>query len=455
MSLFYESPLITQYASTEMKGVFSSNFKYQTWRKLWVALAEGEKELGLNISEKQIEEMRSNIKTIDFEKVRRYEKENRHEVLAHIQAFGDICPGAKGIIHLGASSSFVTDNGDLIVLKTALNFIRGKLILLIEKLNHFSLKEIETPCLGYTHFQPAEIITLGRRSALWLQDFLTDFKDLIHLMDDFPFLGCKESFLSLFEGDHQKVIALDDKVTQKMGFKRPYLICNKTYPRKQEERILSLLASIGTSAHKCANDLRLLSHLGEIEEPCDSKQIYKRNPIFSERVCGLSRFVMNLWHNGADNAAHQWLEHSLDDSSNRQITIPEAFLATDSIVNLLYTIINGLKVYPKVMEAHVEEHLPYLSSEIILAAAILKGKERDKTYETLRKITFEASQTKKETGKSPSDLLKTLLQAVGLTENEMSDLLQMKNLTGRSREQVLEFLKLEVQPYLEKHFIKP
>lgn len=463
MGLVYETPLTTRYASTEMKEVFSSAFKYRTWRKLWVALAKAEKKLGLNISDSQISEMEANIQNINFNKVHRFEKESRHEVMAHIEAFGEVCPSAKGIIHMGATSSFVMDNGDLIALQTGLKFVKQKLTLLIEKLNHLSLKEAATPCLGYTHFQPAQATTFGKRSCLWLQDFVTDLKDLVALIDDFPFLGCKgaigtcSSFLTLFEGDHQKVIALDDLITKEMGFTRSYLITSQTFPRKQEQRILSVLAGIATSAHKCATDLRLLSHLGEVEEPFGKNQVgssampYKRNPIFSERVCGLSRFIVNLWHNTADNASLQWLERSLDDSSNRRITIPEAFLAADGVVNLLYTIIDGLKVYPRIMETHLEEHLPYISIETILAAAVLKGKDRQEAHETLRKLSYEAAQTKKETGKAPN-LLKTLLDAMGLTENEMSDLLQIKNLTGRSKEQVIEFLKLEVEPLLEKHF---
>ena len=449
MSLVYETPLSTRYASQEMKEVFSSAFKYRTWRKLWVALAEGEKELGINISEAQIEELRNNIENIDFIKVRSYETNLRHEVMAHIKAYGEVCPKAKGIIHTGATSSYVMDNGDLIAHK-------------IEKLNHLSLKEAETPCLGYTHFQPAQATTFGKRSTLWLQDFITDFKDLLFLMEDFPFLGCKGaigtsgSFLALFEGDHQKVIALDDLITHKMGFKKSFLVSSQTFPRKQEQRILSILSGIATSAHKCATDLRLLSHLGEVEEPFGKDQVgssampYKQNPIFSERVCGLSRFIINLWHNAADNTALQWLERSLDDSSNRRMTLPEAFLAADSVVNLLYTIIDGLKIYPKLMEAHLEKHLPYIASEPLLAAAVLKGKDRQETHELFRKLSFEAAQTKKETGKTPN-LLQTLLDAVGLKEKDLGDLLDIKNLTGRSKEQVIEFLKLEVEPLLEKY----
>ena len=422
----YETPLNTRYASAEMKEIFSPHFKYKTWRKLWVALAEGEKDLGINITDEQIAELKAKQHSIDFEKVRAFERETRHEVMAHIHAYGEDCPDAKGIIHLGATSSYVMDNGDLMQLKTGLKVLKGKLILLIEKLNHLALQEAETPCLGYTHFQPAQATTFGKRICLYLQDFLTDFKDLLYLMEDFPFLGVKGT------------------------------IGTQSFPRKQELRILSCLASIASSAHKYATDLRLLSHLGEIEEPFGQKQVgssampYKRNPIFSERICGLSRFIMNLWHNSADNASLQWLERSLDDSSNRRLTIPEAFLATDSILNLLYSITDGLKIYPKLMETHLLEHLPYISTEILLAAAALQGKDRQKTHEQLRVLTFEAAKQKKETGKAP-DLLKTLLDALGFSEKALSDELKPEKLTGRSKEQVIAFLKLEVEPILEKH----
>lgn len=465
MTLVYETPLSTRYASPEMKKIFSSAFKYRTWRKLWVALAEGEQELGISISNKQLEELRNNLDTIDFVKVRKYETNLRHEVMAHIKAYGDDCPKAKGIIHMGATSSYVMDNGDLVAYKTALQLLKNKLILLIEKLNHLTLEESDTPCLGYTHFQPAQVTTFGKRSALWLQDFATDFKDLVSLMEDFPFLGCKGaigtsgSFLTLFEGDHQKVIALDDLITKKMGFKKSYLVSSQTFPRKQEQRILSILSGVATSAHKCATDLRLLSHLREVEEPFGSEQVgssampYKKNPIFSERVCGLSRIIINLWHNGADNTALQWLERSLDDSSNRRIAIPEAFLAADSVVNLLYMIIDGLKIYPKLMEAHIKNHLPFIATEPLLTAATLKGKDRQETHELFRRLSLEATQIMKETGEAPN-LLKNLLDALDLKENDLEDLLEIKNLTGRSKEQVVEFLKLEIEPLLEKHLKK-
>ncbi|NGX51345.1 MAG: Adenylosuccinate lyase [Chlamydiae bacterium] len=458
----YESPLNTRYASREMKEIFSAHFKYKTWRRLWVALAEAERELGLNITKAQIEELKAKQNAIDFERVLKYERESRHEVMAHIDAYGDDCPNARGVIHLGATSSYVMDNGDLVQFQAALKLLRGKLILLIEKLNHLALKEAGTPCLGYTHFQPAQATTFGKRLSLYLQDFLTDFKDLLYLMDDFPFLGAKGaigtqgSFLALFEGDHKKVIALDDRVTEKMGFTKSFIITSQTFPRKQELRIMSCLAGIASSAHKCATDLRLLSHLGEVEEPFGKSQVgssampYKRNPIFSERVCGLSRFIINLWHNASDNASLQWLERSLDDSSNRRLSMPEAFLATDSVLNLFYSIIDGLKVYPKLMDAHLQEHLPYISIELLLAAAVLQGKDRQKTHEELKVLSFEAMKEKRETGRAP-DLLKTLLDALGLNENALSDQLKPEKLTGRAKQQVIEFLKIEVEPILEKH----
>ncbi|MCB1085109.1 MAG: adenylosuccinate lyase [Chlamydiia bacterium] len=462
MSLLYESPLSIRYASTEMKEIFSSSFKYRTWRKLWLTLAEAQQELGLKISDDQLEEMRTHLSTIDFDQVRKYEKETRHEVMAHLHAFGEECPKARGILHLGATSSYVMDNGDLIALKTALQLLKGKLILLIEKLNHLSLKHAATPCLGYTHLQVAQVTTFGKRSALWLQDFLTDFKELLSLLDDFPFLGCKgaigtqSSFLSLFGGDHQKVIALDDKITQKLGFTRSYLITSQTFPRKLEQQIHSLLSLIASSSEKCGTDLRLLSSFGEVEEDFGEKQVgssampYKRNPIFSERICGLARFVKSLWYNGAENASHQWLERSLDDSSNRRMSIPEAFLATDSIINLLCTILGGLQVFPNVMKKRIDDHLPYLSTETLLAAASLKGMDRQEAHEICRKLTFEASQEKKKTGVRP-ELMKPLLQALHLTEKELAPFLSHEEQMGRAKHQVLEFLKLEVEPLLSKH----
>ena len=461
----YESPLSTRYASQEMQKIFSPHFKYQTWRKLWVALAKSEKELGLPISDNQIAEMEAQTDNIDFEKVRFYEKETRHEVMAHIYAYGEVCPLAKGIIHLGATSAYVMDNGDLVQLLSGVTLIKERLILLIEKLNHLALKHAGTPCLAYTHFQPAQATTFGKRVSLYLQDFLTDFKDLLYLLEDFPFLGAKgaigtqASFLALFEGDEEKVISLDKKITEEMGFTKSYSISSQTFPRKQELRILSLLAGIASSAHKCATDLRLLAHLGELEESFGQNQVgssampHKRNPILSERVCGLSRFITNLWHNAADNASQQWLERSLDDSSNRRLTLPEAFLSTDAVLVLLYTILDSLTLYPKLMETHLQEHLPYISIEVLLAKAVLKGKDRQQTHEHLKQLSFEALESKRTTGHTP-DLLSKMLEEMELSTDEVSEDLKLENLTGRAKQQVIEFLKGEVEPLLEKHLVE-
>ena len=460
----YESPLSSRYSSKEMQEIFSPHFKYKTWRKLWVALAESEKELGLPITDSQIQEMRSHIDTLDFSTITAYEKEFHHEVMAHIYAFGDQCKEAKGIIHLGATSSYVMDNGDLIQMEAGMQLLRGKCILLLEKLNHLALKHAGVPCLGYTHFQPAQVTSVGKRISLWLQDFLFDFKDLNRMTEDFPFLGVKgaigsqASFLILFEGNHEKVIELDLKVTQKMGFNDSFIITSQTFPRKQDQRVLSVLAGLGASAHKCATDIRLLSHLNEVEEPFGISQVgssampYKRNPIFAERICGLSRFLMNLWKNSAETASSQWLERTLDDSSNRRLTIPEAFLSADSILNLMFYLIDGLKFFPKMMEANIAEHLPYIATEHIMAGAVLQGKDRQKVHEQLRLHCFNASKHKKETGHS-IDLLSIIAKdpEIGLSQNQIAAIVKAENFMGRSREQVLAFLKLEVVPILDKY----
>lgn len=460
----YISPLTTRYASREMKEIFSPFNKYKTWRKLWVALAEAQQELGLKITNEQISQLKAEISAIDFAKVKAYESLSRHEVMAHIEAYGDACPKAKGIIHLGATSAYVMDNGNLIQMDQGLKLLKGKLVVLIEKLNHLSLKGIDTPCLGFTHFQPAQPTTVGKRSSLWLQDFVTDFNDLEHLMDSFPFLGAKgaigsqASYMALFKNDHQKVKALDEKITRKMGFTKSYIVSSQTFPRKQEMRILNVLASFAASVHKCATDIRILSHLNEVEEPFREAQVgssampYKRNPITAERACALARFVLSLWNNPAYTASLQWLERTLDDSANRRLAIPEAFLATDSLLSLMGNLIDGLKVFPKMMHTRLEEHLPYLAMEHLLAAATLKGEDRGIIHDKLRKHAFEAGKQKREEGKS-SDLLKRIAEdpSIDLSEEEITALLKPENLRGRSREQVIEFLKLEVEPLLEKN----
>ncbi|MEM7175509.1 MAG: adenylosuccinate lyase [Chlamydiota bacterium] len=463
----YESPLSCRYASSEMKTLFSPQYKYQTWRRLWIALAEAEQELGIAISDAQIAELKAHLDDIDFAAVRRYEKLNRHEVMAHIQAYGDLCPLAKGIIHLGATSAYVMDNADLIQMKAALRLIEGKLLTSIVSLRSFALRTCNTPCLSFTHFQPAQPTTVGKRATLWLQDFVTDFQDLQHLAESFPFLGVKgatgsqASYMTLFGKDQAKVIALDEKVTAKMGFTKTFFVSGQTFPRKQEMRVLNVLASIAASVHKCATDLRLLSHLHEVEEPFKDTQIgssampYKKNPIMAERACALARFILSLWNNPAYTASLQWLERSLDDSANRRIAIPEAFLATDSILILIGTLIEGLTVFPKMTQAHLDRELPYLAMEPILALATLKGQQRGKVHERLRQHARTAKKQLQE-GTGPINLLQRISAdpEINLSENELENLFKRENFTGRSQEQVKIFLKKEVDPLLSNYALR-
>lgn len=460
----YQSPLVTRYASEEMKQIFSPHFTYKTWRMLWIALAEAEKELGLPITQEQITELKSHVDHIDFETIAFYEKSLHHMISAQIHAYADQCPGAGKIIHLGATSSFVIDNGELVQMKHALKLIKAKLILLLEKFNHLALQQATTPCLGQTHLQPAHVTTFGKRCCLWLQDFLFDFQDLDHLMATFPFLGTKgalgaqASFLALFEQNEKKVAELDQKVAEKMGFNQLFRVSHQSFPDKQQLRILQILASLAASSHKCATDLRLLSHLNEIEEPFGFNQKesltkpYKRNPIFSERVCALARFVLSLWNSSAHTAASQWLERTLDDSIDRNLVIPEAFLATDGLLSLLITLLEGVKLFPKMMAAHLREHQPYLGMEQIIAAAVLQGKNRDSVYEKFREHAAAAGKEMRQQG-AASDLLQRLAQdpEIGLSRETIEQLVQSENLMGRSKQQVIEFLKLEVEPILEKN----
>lgn len=460
----YQSPLSSRYASQEMKRIFSPQHKYQTWRKLWVALAEAQQELGINITNEQISELKKEINHIDFDQVRSYEKQTRHEVIAHLRTYGDACPKARGILHLGATSAYVIDNGDLIQMKEALTLTQGRCLFILEKLHLLALKTIDTPCLGFTHFQPAQPTTMGKRVTLWLQDFITDFKDLTHLMNSFPFLGAKgasgsqASYMTLFKNDEKKVVELDEKITTKMGFKQTYLISSQTFPRKQDMRAVHVLASLAASIHKCATDLRLLAHLNEVKEPFQETQVgssampYKQNPILAERSCALARFVLSLWNNPAYTASLQWLERSLDDSANRRITIPEAFLAIDSALNLMGNLISEIKLFPNKMQTHLDEHLPDLVTEQILLAASLKGKERGVIHEKLRQHALAATEEKTEKD-LPSDLLKRIANdsEIGLSKKEIDHLLDPSQLIGRSKQQVIEFLKLEVQPLLEKN----
>jgi len=427
-----------------MNQIFSSQYKYSTWRRLWVTLAKGEKTLGLPITDAQIAALESQIENIDFAKVASYEKTLHHDVMAHIYAFGDACPEAKPIIHLGATSAYVTDNTDLIQMRSALGLIKAKLAMLFRPMKNFAEKYADLACLGYTHLQPAQPTTVGKRICIWLQDFLLDFEDLIAREETLQFLGVKgatgtqDSFLQLFDGDSEKVEKLDALVAEEMGFSKLFTISGQTYTRKQDLRIYSLLEGIATSSHKCATDLRLLAHLGEMEEPHRDTQVgssampHKKNPIHSERICALSRFLLSLSSNFTQTHATQWLERSLDDSANRRLSIPESFLSTDGILNLLIAIFSDLQIYPEIIEENLERQSPKLSMEKLLIAAVKKGHGRQEAHEKLRLYI--------QSGKEPD---------IGLTKEEIKA--YQKPSTGRAAAQVAKFLLEKIEPLLIQH----
>lgn len=459
-----DSPLSSRYASHEIHALFSPQFKHATWRKLWVELATAQKELGLPITEAQIKAMRASIDSIDFEKASLYEKQFRHDVMAHIHAFGDACPEAKAIIHLGATSCFVTDNGDLIQIKEALLLIRNKLIELVRHLASFCKNQAELPCLSYTHFQPAQPTTLGRRAALWLQDFVLDLEAIQECIDSLHFLGAKgatgtqASFLTLFKGDHAKVKQLDKLVAKAMGFSKIFPLSGQTYTRKQDAKVAFTLSSFAASSHKCATDLRLLAHLKECEEPFTSTQVgssampYKRNPILSERVCGLARFLISLQENPLYTHATQWFERSLDDSSNRRVTFFNAFLTADALCNLLCHLTKDPIVHSKIIQKHLDEEIPFLATETLLMEAVKRGKDRQAVHERLRIHTFEASRSLKEEGKS-IDLLGNIARdgEIGLSRELIDTLSDPHHFIGRAVEQTREFLQETVEPLLNRY----
>jgi adenylosuccinate lyase len=460
----YQSPLSNRYASDEMSSIFSPRFKFLTWRKLWIALAVAQKNLGLPITSRQIESMLDAFDKIDLTRAEEYEKKFRHDVMAHIHAFGDLCPEARGIIHLGATSCFVTDNTDLIQMREGLRIIRNKILQVIRQLHPFAQEHASLICLSYTHFQPAQPTTVGKRACLWLQDLLIDLSDVERALEDLRFLGVKgatgtqASFLALFEGDHHKVKKLEELVAQEMGFPHPFSISGQTYTRKQDIRVTSALSSFAASAHKFATDLRLLAHLKEIEEPFAEKQIgssampYKRNPMRSERICGLARFSMSLNENSLYTEATQWFERTLDDSANRRLYLPEAFLTTDAILDLMCNITAGLIVHPKIIQKHLHDELPFLTTEQILMEAVTRGKDRQSVHERLRIHSLASGRRIKEEGLL-NDLLKRIAQdgEIGLSETEIGELTDVKNFIGRAIEQTHEFLNEEVAPLIKKH----
>lgn len=452
----YSSPFSERYASDEISHLFSPHFKILTFRKLWISLAKAQKTLGLPITSSQIAQMEGALEKIDFAKAADYEKKFRHDVMAHIHAFGDICPEAKPIIHLGATSCYATDNADLIQLKAALEILAQKLLHIIDQLAVFAKSHASTPCLSYTHYQPAQPTTFGKRACLWLQDFLLDAMEWTRLLEHLPFLGAKgatgtqSSFLALFEGDSSKVDQLESLLAKDFGFKKILPISGQTYTRKLDLNILNALASFCASAHKMATDIRLLSHDGELVESLQKNQVgssampYKKNPIYSERICGLSRFVISLSQNATYTTATQWLERSLDDSSNRRLSIPESFLGTDAILNLLSHLVTHLVPFPQAASQHIENELPFLVMENILMEAVKRGGHRQELHEKLRHFSAKKSIDFliKEIEKDPSFHLKA---------NDIKPLLMISSLIGRAPEQVDHFLNKEVNPYLKLH----
>lgn len=458
----YDNPLIARYASQEMSALWSPRKKHATWRRLWVALAEAERELGLNISQAQIEELRSHADDIDFAAAARYEKELRHDVMAHVHAYGDCCPGARGIIHLGATSCYVTDNTDLILFREALHLIRSRLVAVIDRLARFAEQYRDLPCLGFTHLQPAQPTTVGKRATLWCYDLVLDLEEVEHRLARLKLRGVKgttgtqASFLSLFDGDHSKVEALDRLVTQKLGFDDKYPVTGQTYSRKVDAQVLDVLSGIGQSAHKAGTDLRLLQSRKEIEEPFEKRQIgssamaYKRNPMRAERMCALARFAVSLSQNADYTMATQWMERTLDDSANRRLSIPQAFLAIDAVLILYRNIAEGLVVYPKVIEKHLLEELPFMATEEILMAGVRAGGDRQDLHERIRQHSQAAAREVKEHGRE-NDLRSRLQTDPAFASVDLSQTLDPHRYIGRAPEQVGTFVRDVVMPIRERY----
>ena len=460
----YTSPLIERYASKEMSYVFSHENKFGTWRKLWIALAKAEKKLGLNITEDQIRELEENAEDIDFAKAKEYEKKLRHDVMAHVHTFGDQCPTAKGIIHLGATSAFVGDNTDVIVYIQGLKLVRKKLINCIDKLAAFALEYKDLPTLGFTHFQPAQLTTVGKRACLWIQDMLMDLEELDFVLEHAKLRGVKgttgtqASFLELFEGDHEKVGQLDRMVAEEMGFTSSYAVTGQTYPRKFDARVSNALSGVAQTLYKFSNDMRLLQHLKEMEEPFEKNQIgssamaYKRNPMRSERIGALARYVIVSALNPAITASTQWFERTLDDSANKRIAIPESFLAVDAILNICLNITEGMVVYPKVIEQHIEKELPFMATENIIMQGVKNGGDRQALHERIRIHSMEAGRRVKEEGKD-NDLMDRIKQdpAFPIQEEDFVHILDPKTFIGRAPQQVMEFFENQIRPVLESN----
>lgn len=460
----YLNPLAERYSSKEMLENFSPNKKFSTWRKLWVALAEAEKELGLNITDEQIQEMKENIYNIDYELAAKKEAEFRHDVMAHVHTFGTQAPKAMPIIHLGATSAFVGDNTDLIQIKDGLDIIKTKLVNVIAEMSKFAMEYKDLPTLGFTHFQAAQLTTVGKRATLWLQSLLLDLEELEFREKTLRFRGVKgttgtqASFKELFNDDFSKVKELDEKITEKMGFDKRFLVAGQTYDRKVDSETMNLLANIAQSAHKFTNDLRLLQHLKEIEEPFEKKQIgssamaYKRNPMRSERISSLAKFVIALQQSTAMTASTQWFERTLDDSANKRLSLPQAFLAVDAILIIWKNVLDGLVVYPKMIEKHIMAELPFMSTEYIIMECVKNGGDRQELHERIRVHSMEAGRMVKVEGKE-NDLIERILNDKGfnLDKERLLEILAPKNFIGFAPEQTEEFVNIEIKPILEKY----
>ena len=460
----YESPLNSRYASKEMQYIFSPDKKFSTWRKLWIALAESEQELGLNITDEQIAQMKEHIYDINYDVARAREKEVRHDVMSHVYAFGVQCPLAKPIIHLGATSCYVGDNTDIIIMTEAMRLVKNKLVSLIAELSKFADKYKDLPCLAFTHFQAAQPTTVGKRATLWLQDLVMDLEDVEHQLSKAKLLGCKgttgtqASFMELFDGDHDKCKALDDKIAAKMGYKTSFAVSGQTYPRKLDSQMLNVLSAIAQSAYKFSNDIRLLQHLKQIEEPFEKSQIgssamaYKRNPMRTERIGSLARYVIVDALNPAITASTQWFERTLDDSANKRISIPEAFLAVDAILGLYINVVDGLVVYDKVITKHFMSEIPFMATENIMMDAVKKGGDRQELHEKIRQYSMEAGARVKVEGKD-NNLVELIAndESFGLTADEINAVMKPENFVGRSPQQVDDFINDVISPILEQN----
>ena len=460
----YKNPLEERYSREEMWFIFSHNNKFQNWRKLWIALAEIEKDLGLEITDEQIAELKANAENIDYEKAAEYEKKFRHDVMAHVHAYGDVAPSAKGIIHLGATSAFVGDNTDLIQIRDGLLILKKKLVNVMKNLADFAIQYKDLPTLGFTHFQPAQLTTVGKRATLWLQSLVLDIEELDFFLETLRFRGVKgttgtaASFLELFNGDYSKVKHLDKELSKRFGFEKVFGVSGQTYDRKIDAKVVALLGNIAQSAHKFTNDLRLLQNLKEIEEPFEKNQIgssamaYKRNPMRSERIGALAKYVMSLTTSSAMVASTQWFERTLDDSANKRLTIPQAFLAVDAILLIWNNIMNGIVVYPNRINKHIMEELPFMATEYIIMEEVKAGGDRQEIHEVIRVHSMEASKQVKVEGKE-NDLIERILNdhSLKLDKSKLKEVLDPKNFIGFAPIQTEEFIKNEVQPIIDQN----